>query len=96
MDFLFQALLVLVPSIALKLEVEHGRFPIMYKTGNDTSAIVALLIHGASVHGNDGAPTIELPVWAAEETKPDLIRELRLLAEPAAVRRNLSPSEVAL
>ena len=39
-----------------KFGVERGRFPMMYKTGSDTCAVTALLIHGASVHGNDGAP----------------------------------------
>ena len=69
-----------------KLGVERGRFPI----------IVALLIHGGSVHGNDGGPSIELPVWAVEATTPDLVRDLRLIAEPATSRRKLSVSEVVV
>ena len=49
-----------------KFGVERERFPVMYKTGKDTCAVVALLVHGASVYGSDGAPGIELPVWPAE------------------------------
>ena len=68
----------------------------MYKTGSDTCAITALLIHGASVHGSDGAPNIELPAWANEESKADLVKDLRMIAQPAVSRRNLSKAEIDL
>ena len=68
----------------------------MYKTGSDTCAVIGLLIHGVSVHGDDGAPNIALPVWASEESKPDLIHDLRLTAEVAASRRNFTTAEIEL
>ena len=62
--------------------VERARLAHMYRTGKDTSAVTALLMHGAHQLGLAGFGHRVLPVWCNEDQKSLLLRDLCLAAKP--------------
>jgi len=73
--------------------LERGRLFQMYRIGEDTSAEVLLLMHGASTLTLEGYDAYVLPEWCNLDQKANVLRDLGVLAK-TPVRRLLSDQDV--
>ena len=76
--------------------IERGRLPHMYRVGSDTSAVMLLLLHGASRLSLDGHGAHILPGWVGDDQRAALLHDLCLAAGAARARVPLSKADISL
>ena len=68
----------------------------MYKLGQDTNAVMMLLLHAASRYSLEGVGNVRLPAWYKEESQlPQLLADLRTMTLRTTDKVLLTDADIA-